>query len=121
MTKFKLINGWTKESVMAQAKKYNNDYTSVNSFTGSCSYENRDGNRCAIGCFIPDGHISLKATENVKHLLEMYPELANKMPLESKGLVKFQDVHDFLFQESHFTSINGVHKAIQNFLDNEVE
>jgi hypothetical protein len=48
MEKHKLINGWTKETVMAQVKKYNNGTKATKEWQRVCQYLTDKGNRCAI-------------------------------------------------------------------------
>jgi len=60
----------------------------------ACSYLTRDGNRCAIGCFIPTDHEGLHFNGSVYSLFAAYVDLAAHMPLALWGLGKFQAVHD---------------------------
>ena len=53
--KYKTINGWTKDKMKAQVRAKNNGKRSLRR-SGGCAYQVTDGNRCAAGCFIPDGH-----------------------------------------------------------------
>lgn len=114
---YKLINGWTKESVMAQVKKYNNGTKSLVPVTGSqpqCLYRSSDGNRCAVGCFIPDGHEALNAKMGALILPHNYPELRDYMPFSpNDGLCEFQNAHD--------VRDGNVYDNIQHFLDRYVE
>src|SRR5271156_3153544 len=90
---YKLANGWTKETVMAQIKKYNNG-TKATRESGSCTYLAKDGNRCAIGCFIPDGHKALLDDGSAYHIVD-YPELAKLMPFDDRCILQvFQEIHD---------------------------
>ena len=113
--KYKLVNGWTKEKVMEQVRKYNNGTQAVKD--GTCLY-NHNSNRCAIGCFIPDGHPALGSRERVITLLSDYPDLISYMPFsDSDALRYFQRSHD-VCDMGHF---NGdTYFAIQNFLDIQV-
>jgi len=96
---FKLQNGFTKEKMIEKIVKYNNGqksgYLNVSGYY-SCMYSvDNDTNRCAIGCFIPDNHKALNAKNiSVSGLLIDYPDLVEKMPLESLGLGIFQTIHD---------------------------
>ena len=111
---FKLINGFTKESVMAQVKKYNNDRKAVKP-DGSCIYLTSDGNRCAIGCFIPDGHKALESRFEVEEIMYIFPDLARYMPFDiMDGLRDFQIAHDLCGSKS-------VYDRVQNFLNDQVE
>lgn len=112
---FKLINGWTKETVMAQIRNKNNGTIARNG--DSCAYQAFDGNRCAVGCFIPDGHPAFADRRDLsaQKLLECYPDLASVMPFESLALRHFQYAHDRLIEDKN------VYEGIQNFLDCQVE
>lgn len=116
---FKLANGWTKDSVMAQVKKYNNGTPAMRD-DWSCRYQAADGNRCAIGCFIPDAHIGLNHAGPVEQLLYYYPSLTSCMPFNDvKALIGFQMSHDDCSIPKAAT--RSTHEAIQKFLDEEVE
>src|ERR1700722_5334496 len=97
MEKFKLANGWTKESVIAQIKKYNNGQVCMDKHT-TCLYQHpENNNRCLIGCFIPDGHEALSETIPILPLLTGYPDLEGFMPFKDKeALTTFQRLHDDL-------------------------
>lgn len=58
-----------------------------------------DGNRCAAGWLIPDGHAALKQEQagNWDKLIQEYPELAS---IAEAGFVcELQDAHDLQFRE----------------------
>ena len=114
MQKLKLINGWTKRKVMNRIKKYNNGKRAVNYTGDRCVYLAPNGNRCAIGCFIPDSHSALCEKCKVESLIENYPDLTTVMPFEVGGLVLFQTAHDDAPTEQ-------VHREIKIFLDTFVE
>jgi hypothetical protein len=120
---YKLINGWTKETVMAQVKKYNDGTKSVRPISNKstsrviCLYENKDGNRCAIGCFIPDKHPALKQVLPAYCIAEEYPGLRELMPFDMGVLNSFQRIHDRADQ----THNGDVYGAVQEFLDTRVE
>jgi hypothetical protein len=117
MEKFKLANGWTKETVMAQIKKYNNNTKAFDPVLRVCTYKTPYDNRCAIGCFIPDGHKALGCVGGADMIVECFPELKKLMPFaKSYELVMFQMAHDKCESKER-----GVYDAIQNFLDTEVE
>jgi len=92
-TKYHAINGWTKERMIQIIREKMKDHPSL-SLSGGCTYLAQDGNRCAVGVFIPDEHCTLAFGEGVRRLLLDNPDLRSKMPLEVEGLVKMQDVHD---------------------------
>ena len=111
------LNNWTRETVMAQIKKYNNGTRaydeSVNQMSGNgCVYETSNGNRCAVGCFIPDGHEALEFIGGASQLLDEYPELLNAMPMELDDLARLQSEHDSFRQDNICT----LHKALENKL-----
>jgi hypothetical protein len=110
--KYKLINGWTKNKMKEYIVKYNKNTPAVDNQT--CVYETEDGNRCAIGIFIPDSFkIALKFDSGVKKLLDKYPELNDYMPLEIEGLKRMQDIHDNPFN-------SNTHAVLLGFVNNEV-
>lgn len=112
--KLKLINGWTKETVTAQVKKYNNGSRSRDEKRERCCYLTDDGNRCFVGCFLPDGHEGLYSEKASEVLLRIYPELELKMPFAIQDLGIFQVVHDRCYR-------SNTHEALQYFLDKMVE
>lgn len=105
----KYINGWTKETVIAQFKKYN-DNTKCRGPLG-CLYESGLGNRCAIGCFLGDDAKQYNYLGGVVDLLRKNPTLESLMPFEGEELQKFQSAHDC-------SAFVGTYKAIEHFLDN---
>lgn len=119
MEKYKLANGWTKKKVMAQVKKHNNGTRSRSKDSArafaQCVYLNAEGNRCAIGCFLPAGHPGLLHKESVVLLLRDFPDLGALMPFkEITQLRDFQQAHDC-------AKNNNVYECIQDFLDRKVE
>ena len=62
---------------------------------GSCAYKLSDGRKCAIGCFIPEGHEAQRSKHSITYLLNRYPKLLKHMPcIDHKLLRKFQIFHD---------------------------
>ena len=112
---YKLINGWTKAAVMEQIKKYNNGTQARDKKHTVCKYKTENGNRCAIGCFIPDGHAALNHEGDVLSMLNVFPDLWDKMPFDVDGIGYFQSAHDKCFND------NQVYQSIEFFLDKEVE
>ena len=91
------INGWTKEKMIETIYAGNKGKCAVirNHFEQIvCSYLTEDGNKCAVGCFIPDGHIAQTRTTTAGALLADYPDLVHFMPLEIAGLIVMQKTHD---------------------------
>ena len=113
----KIINGWTKESMKAAIKKYNKGYPSRTQIMKSCLYLNpEDGNRCAVGCFIPDDSDALQSFLGAHDVLIIYPELKDIMPLSSVGLRFFQAIHDRYEPETGSLSL---HEELFDFIDNK--
>lgn len=118
--KYELTNGWTKKTVMAQIKKYNNNSLSLDE-AGTCTYLTAEGNRCFIGAFIPgDSHKAFKESGLAVHALILkYPDLLDHTPfIDSVALGDFQLVHDRLVE-----SDIGMdpYDAAQHFLDTKVK
>lgn len=123
MYKYKLKKGWTKAKVLAMFKKGNNGTQAQSG--GQCQYLTEDGNKCAVGVFIPEGHESQNEIAMVKELLVNYPELTKHMPLNSKALQWMQAYHDCCGAGEAFESIpdtdGDTYKAIKLFLKERVE
>ena len=112
MEYFYLENGFTKQSMKDLIKKYNNGTRSMDA--GACVYETEDlKNRCAVGCFIPDGHEALKYSGSGGALICEFPDLVNKMPLDGTGLQEFQDAHDNYEGEN-------LHRMLFNWIDERI-
>lgn len=116
-----LINGWTKEKVMAQIKKYNDGTRSVNKMAPDnetyCSYQNAEDNRCFVGCFIPSDHKALTSGKDIIALMDEFPSLEDLMPFEIGELSLFQTVHD----KSNKTHDGDTYKALEVFLNTRVK
>lgn len=69
-----------------------------------CRYITSSGDRCAIGCLIPDNHPGLNITGSVNTLLQMCPDL--------KGL---WDVYGYL----DTTFLNDLQKVHDNYNPND--
>jgi len=95
----KTINGYTKESMIDKIMKGNIGKKALDE-KGQCKYLTEDGNKCAVGCFIPDGHKS-QAPNNytVGKLLSVFEDLKKYMPLETEALGVLQRIHDGLSEE----------------------
>ena len=87
----KLTNDWTMERVIELITKYVPEERSPMTVEGGYAYMAGD-RRCAVGCFIPDGHAGLKNQRWVYGLLEDYPDL--KMPFGVSDLELLQKFHD---------------------------
>lgn len=86
---FQTINGYTKESMKDVIRK---EFKGRAIENGCCKYLTSDGKKCAIGCFIPDGHTAQFSGISVSHLLDIYPDLC--LPLNNEGLQELQQFHD---------------------------
>lgn len=106
----KFANGWTKETVRAQVKKFNNGSKALdNANSELCRYKNSEGNRCFIGAFIPNDHSALSSLANITNLLISYPKLIKNMPFEAlDDLIDFQVSHD---------AYNDIYAALDSFLE----
>lgn len=116
---YTLKPGWTKEKVLAQVKKYNNGRVAKQicpvSGISSCAYQASDGNRCAIGAFLPDHNEHLRYLGSVINLMENAPEIVEYLPFDDdSALLAFQNIHD----ESHD---GAVLKNIELFLKQQVQ
>ena len=124
INKHKLADGWTKEKVMERIRKYNNGNraTRTDAFNQiNCTYQAADGNRCAIGCFIPDGHPALREPNGVHSILAEYPDLVPLMPFkELEALAALQCVHD-VHDVHDVPRAMSVHEGIEVFLNECVE
>lgn len=89
---YQIINNWTKEEMKIAINTKMFSYPSKSD--GMCMYLAPDGNRCAIGVFIPCGHPAEKSEAAVTFVLNGYPELKAIMPLESHALSYLQAIHD---------------------------
>jgi hypothetical protein len=85
--------GHTFESTMTAIKRGNNNTKATNATR--CLYLTPDGNKCFIGCFIPEGYEAQKSMDDVEIMLNRFPEVKEFLPLkELRGIKAFQDVHD---------------------------
>jgi len=113
-------NGWTKATMKAAIRKYNNgtpavDYNDEGVY--SCEYKAKDGNRCAVGCFIPDGHEALQSGEPASSLAADYPDLEKVLPILDADLINsFQLTHDRCRE-----SDADLHKTLDNWIDDALE
>lgn len=91
----KFLNGWTKETFMAQIKKKNPNIKVANQ-AGSCLYRDSNGACCLVGAFIPDDvydvNMETKAADDV---IKSY-DLHDIMPFDIATMDKLQFLHDRL-------------------------
>ena len=93
---FTTRNGWTVAR-MKEAIQTRNLGRPAYGRGARCTYLAPDGNRCAVGVFIPDGHASIVgdvAEMDARDLLTTFPDLAEHMPIDEDGLMLMQNVHD---------------------------
>ncbi len=96
------INGFTKQSMIKVIEREFKGKAVTEAVDGTpsrCVYLNNEGKKCAVGCFIPDGHEALKFGEGARSLVARFWEL--KLPLPVTGLIEFQETHDYMRAE-HF-------------------
>lgn len=114
---FTTINGWTKDRIKQQILLRNDGTIATNTATGSCKYRTKSGNHCAVGCFIPDGHIAMSEVLSVGQVLHKYPELQSAMPLPPVAMGEMQAVHDNIVD----TGCDGtMHDLLLAWVDNNV-
>ncbi len=82
---------------------------------GGCVNQSRSGNRCFVGCFIPDGHEGLELPGGVYTLTTAFPELKSVLPLDIGGLIDMASVHD------EHRDISDVRDAGCAWIDENVE
>lgn len=97
MSKYQIINGWTQAKMIEAIETKNNGKASIEN--GECVYLSKDGNRCAIGCFIDfDKFYEVSNKYNsgtsVGELCLNITELKESLPLSVLGLEFLQIVHD---------------------------
>src|SRR5476651_1935246 len=90
---FKAINGWTKAKILKVMRNRRYNAAAVNE-EGTCKFLTNNGNRCAVGLFIPKGHEGLRACGGVVDLLSKFEDLVEVMPLKLTALQKLQMSHD---------------------------
>lgn len=87
------INGWTKSKMIETIKARNIGKQSRDKV--SCLYRGPEGNRCAVGCFIPDElYYTGMEHRSVDTLLRTEPGLLPHMPLPTDAMLRLQVIHD---------------------------
>jgi len=91
---YECINGWTKKKMLKilNARRYSKP--AIDKTTGSCLYLAANGNKCAVGLFIPKGHAGQKFSGIAYDLFTHYEDLSARMPLSQIGMTEFQESHD---------------------------
>lgn len=68
---------------------------------GCCVYLMRDGRKCAIGLFIPDGHEAQKHSGVFGCLFRDFPDLIKEMPTENPFVLgEWQLFHDKILDKN---------------------
>lgn len=113
--KYTAINGWTVARMKAAIRAGNNGQPAVEGRGGQCMYLTARGNRCAVGCFVPDGHPGQKMSGWVRTLLGAYPDLRGLMPLPDDAMHTLQETHDY-----HYKGSGDVRDALDAWIDANV-
>jgi hypothetical protein len=99
--KYKIINGWTKQSMIEAIKKYTPTEGKAVHPSGVCVYLDADGKSCAVGAFLrtflPVEHEAFTVYGSVANPdthEPLFPEFMSRMPLDLDGLQRIQREHD---------------------------
>lgn len=111
--KHKIINGWTKAKMIEAVKTRNSGTQCYDFKTMNCMYEAPDGNHCAAGCFIPDGHEAMKSHKTIEVVSLKYSDL--RLPLDHKGMEDMQFTHDSSSNHAN------MHDILIKFINEECE
>jgi hypothetical protein len=100
--RYKIINGWTKESMIAAIDTYVPRVGKCMDDSGDCLYLDDNGKSCPVGAFLrtflPVDHEAFKREGGVINPVSgepLFPEFMDKMPLDAAGLRRIQVEHDF--------------------------
>lgn len=118
MTKHKCINGWTKERMLEVVRARRFDDRSMNHSRTACVYLNDEGNKCAIGLFIPDGHPGQQLNDCATVLFRQFPDLKHLMPLPVRYMDTLQRVHDSVGLPNFIPGGNAKSTMIDWIVDN---
>lgn len=80
-----------------------------------CMYLTPDGNKCAVGLLIPDGHPAQHALDSVIHLAKRYPDLFPDRSYNT--LLVLSDLQDYL----HDSLVGGNDKDVAVLLRRQRE
>lgn len=94
--KFKTINGWTKARMIERIQTEMLDHPSF--YESSCRYRSDDGNKCAVGVFIPDKIYTTRMENRFPTDKCLWDVICDHMPLEALAMFDLQKVHD---EKSH--------------------
>lgn len=119
----KTINGWTKAKMIEKIRS--RPFVEAASDGNRCMYRSPDGNKCAVGVFIPDemysGEMDNTAIGDVTitGVLRRFPDLSDVLPLRGAGLICMQNVHDAC--TGPLSERTDATKALIEFVENHVE
>ena len=91
-------NGWTKERMKQEIQEKMLGHCSVDD-EGDCVYRAPDGNRCAVGVFLPDA--AYRETMETLLVSDFYSDIHMYMPLGLEGMYELQDRHDGLVRNEY--------------------
>lgn len=92
--KLKPINGWTKEKILRVLETRPNKEKAYDKDNLFCVYLDNNGNKCAVGMFIPDGHSAQQYLGDADQLFSRHRDLLEIMPFSPYSMVIFQSIHD---------------------------
>lgn len=86
----------THKEIMVKIMRHNSGSRALNTDLDVCAYITKDGNRCAIGCFLPRRLAKQYAdVGSVTDLINADENLIDFMPSKSKQwLLRLQEQHD---------------------------
>jgi hypothetical protein len=108
-----LTNGWTIPSFRNALLTRNNGTRCISDdhIEAQCLYYNQgNGNRCGVGCFIPDSFQGVvhNLWASAAALLRRHRQLVDVMPLQPGGLSALQDLHDIKTGRVTIADANGM-------------
>lgn len=95
---YKPINGYTKNTIIEMLSKRTGKGKAVDKW-GECQYLAPDGNKCAVGVFLPEGHEGQRIRGDIYTLIHIYPDVEQHMPLEKGAMQMLQATHDTATRE----------------------
>ena len=115
------LNGYNREKVMEVIRQQNHGRRAGDEY--ACMYKNDDGNKCIVGCFIPedkyDSRMENKSANDIvlgcKIDGEFKPDpfgIELDMPMQTKYLTKLQIWHD----DQEYLEGEDFYKAIESQL-----
>jgi len=113
------INGWTKKKMLAVIKKRRYNAPAIKN--GACVYLSSNGNKCAVGLFIPDGHHGQRVEGPSDVLFSLYPELKKVMPLDVVGMDSLQSIHDNTFEQYSGEAVGNAKQAMLDWVNEYVK